>query len=106
MCQVKPFVILRLWQRREAVNAGCMIEKLSYREVMAVCWRLLNVFGDVVVESQFAFIGKLQDHCRQNVLGDRSDVKDRVWRDCDRVLEVGQAVALGKDNLAVAGHSN
>src|SRR5438445_5354803 len=81
-----------------------MIEKLPHSDVMSVRRRFRHILRYVVVEPQLAFVNQLQDYRRQDVLGDRGDVEDRLWRHRNGVLDVGHTVAAREDNTTITRH--
>jgi hypothetical protein len=81
--EAAPFVFVRIWERREAENAGCVIEKLGDCDFLSMSRRIGDVFPDVVIETQFALLDELEQDSGLDVLGNRTDVKWSIGCDGD-----------------------
>ncbi len=68
--------------------------------------QLGHVLANCVVERELTFVGEQADRERGELLRHRRDVKDRVRRDLDPVVEVRHAVAALMDHLTAQQHGD
>src|SRR5579864_7271323 len=69
--------------------------------LLVVFGQLRQILSNIVVESQLAMLVEEQDGRSRELLGARRQLKDRLGRDGLLVLEMGPAVALLKNHLAM-----
>ncbi len=60
MRKVESLVGFGFGQRREAINAGGVIEQLSHGDFASVRGRFRYVLCHIVIEIQFTFVNELQ----------------------------------------------
>jgi len=82
-------------------EAASVVHHLAEGDGDAEVLELGNVFVDVVVEGELALCLQEQDGEGGELLGHGGDVEDGLGSDGDVVIEVGHAVAVGVDDLAV-----
>ncbi len=86
-----------VWVRRFFMVIGCGVGRRDLE--------VLQVGVDVGVEVELALLDELHDRRPGEQLGDRAGPEQRLVRhDRDPLLAVGEAVALGEEQLAVLDH--
>ena len=78
-----------------------MVQEVPQGDSLRARWHLGHVAGDEIAERKLPGGLEHEHGAGRELLGQRSDVEHRVRRDPCAVLEIGHAVSLGMDDLAV-----
>ena len=80
-----------------------MVEEVADENGRPEVGELGDVFADRVVERELAVLAEKGDGGCRELLGHRPRFEDRVRAEPDPILEVGHAVGLDQDGLALDG---
>src|SRR6266487_609724 len=82
-------------------NCFCAREQMSYRYVLPTCWRVGEIFRDLVVETELAFFDQHHHSRRRKLLAHRARLKNSFGLRRYLKLDIGEAVTLCQDDLSV-----
>src|SRR4051812_47840296 len=106
-------VHLRSWPATlEAEQAPLVAQAAGVREqvadgdALAEVGYLGEVFPDVVVERQLAVLRQQDERRRGELFGDRTALEHRLLGDRRAILEVGHAIAVRVERLAILGETD